>query len=115
MVTLLSCLVGWLAVSPAQYWDTLYIAAALVIIIVGAVGVFALYKALQLWKKPPKVAPLLQGEKVVADKDARADEETFVQYRGEYWKARSSKGLAKGRVYRVSGKDGTVLILEPME
>lgn len=114
MATFLSGL-GLLAVSPSQYWDTLYITAAIVIIMVGAIGIFALYKALQLWRKPPKVAPLVEGEKVVPDKDARADEETFVLYRGEYWKARSPRGIVKGKAYRITGKDGTVLILEPME
>lgn len=98
-----------------QYWDTLYIAAALVIIIVAAVLIFALAKSVQLRLKPPQVAPLVEGEKVVAGENAGAGEETFVMYRGEYWKAKSSKGIAKGKAYRITGKDGTVLILEPME
>lgn len=114
-MTTLFCESSLLVVNPAQYWDTLYLAAAIVIIMVGAVGVFALYKALKLWAKPPKVAPLLEGEKVVPGEDAEAGEETFVLYRGEYWKARSAKGIVKGRAYKVAGKDGTVLILEPME
>jgi membrane-bound ClpP family serine protease len=102
-------------VNPGQYWDTLYTAAALVIIIVAAVLIFALAKSIQLRLKPPQVAPLVEGEKVVPGEDAGSDVETFVMYRGEYWKARSPKGIAKGKAYRITGKDGTVLILEPIE
>lgn len=89
-------------------------AAALVVIIVGAVFIFAIAKAIQLRLKPPQVAPLVEGEKVVPGEDAEPGEETFVMYRGEYWKAKSAKGIAKGMAYRITGKDGTVLILEPM-
>lgn len=115
MVTLVSDLVNLLSASPAQYWETFDIAAALVIIAVGAVLVFALIKSLQLWQKPPKVAPLVEGEKVIPGEDAKADQEVYILYRGEYWKARSSKGIVKGKAYRIANKDGTVLVLEPME
>jgi membrane-bound serine protease (ClpP class) len=108
-------LVSSLFADGGQYWETLDTAAALVIIIVAAVLIFAIAKALQLWFKPPKVAPLVEGEKVVPDDDAGAGVETFVMYRGEYWKARSPKGIVKGKAYRIAGKDGTVLVLEPME
>lgn len=101
--------------NPGQYWDTLTTAAILVTAIVVAVLVFALAKSIQLRLKPPQVAPLVEGEKVVAGENSGAGEETFVMYRGEYWKAKSPKGIAKGKAYRITGKDGTVLILEPME
>ncbi len=107
--------VGCLFASPAQYWDTITIVTAIVIIAVGAVAAFAIVKSIQLWLKPPKVAPLVEGEKVVAAEDAKAGEEIFVMYRGEYWKARSPKGIAQGKAYRIASKDGTVLILEPLE
>lgn len=114
MATLYSFSVSLLS-SPAQFWETFDVAAAIVIIAVGAVLVFALVKAMQLWMKPPKVAPLVEGEKVVPGENAKADEEVFVLYRGEYWKARSPKGIVKGKAYRITDKDGTVLVLEPME
>ena len=102
-------------VNPSQYWDTFYTAAALVTIIVAAVLIFALVKSIQLRLKPPKVAPLVEGEKIVPGEDAGAGDEAFVMYRGEYWKARSPKGIVKGKAYRIVDKDGTVLILEPMD
>ncbi len=101
--------------NPGQYWDTIYTAAFLVAIIVAAVVIFALAKAIQLRLKPPKVAPLVEGERVIPAEDAGAGEETFVMYRGEYWKARSPNGIVKGKAYRIAGKDRTVLVLEPME
>jgi membrane-bound serine protease (ClpP class) len=115
LATLYSFSVGLLSNSPTQFWETFDIAAAIVIIAVGAVLVFALVKAMQLWMKPPKVAPLVEGEKVIPGEDAKANEEVFVLYRGEYWKARSPKGIVKGKAYRITDKDGTVLVLEPME
>ncbi len=111
----LSGLVSLLMATPSQYWDTFYIIVALVVIIVGAILIFAIVKSIQLWRKPPKVAPLVQGEKIVPDKDAKPGEEVFVLYRGEYWKAKSPTGIEKGVAYRVSGKDGTVLTLEPLK
>ncbi len=101
--------------SPKQNWDSFTIGAALVILIIVAVLIFALAKAIQLRLKPPKVAPLVEGEKVVPGEDAGAGEEIFVMYRGEYWKAKSPKGIVKGKAYRIADKDGTALILEPME
>lgn len=115
MVAQVLALMNFLFANPRQYWDTFYIASALAIIIVGAVLVFALAKSIQLWLKPPKVAPLVEGEKVVPGEDAGAGEEIFVMYRGEYWKARSPKGIVKGKAYRIADKDETVLILEPKE
>jgi membrane-bound serine protease (ClpP class) len=114
-MTLYSGFLSLLSISPAQYWETFDIAAALVIIAVGAILVFALIKAIQLWLKPPKVAPLVEGEKVIPGEDAKADEEVYIMYRGEYWKARSPKGIVKGNPYSITGKDGPVLVLEPME
>jgi membrane-bound serine protease (ClpP class) len=85
------------------------------IIIIVIVVIYALFRVIQLRLKPPKVAPLVEGEKIVPSEDAKADVEIYVLYRGEYWKARSAKGIVKGKAYRITGKDGTVLILEPKE
>ncbi len=80
-------------------------------VVIGGIFLFAIIKILQVRRRPPAIGSVI-GETVVSTEDAPPNETAFVLYRGEYWQAKSNKGLKKGMKYKIVGKEGPVLILE---
>ena len=95
----------------AGWYDTFTATIVVSTICIAALFIFAIYKILQIRRKKPVIGTIL-GETVVPEKDAGPDVKIFVMYNGEYWEAKSGKGMVAGRRYTVIGKDGSVLILE---
>ncbi|MGC8935931.1 MAG: NfeD family protein [Candidatus Methanomethylicaceae archaeon] len=80
-------------------------------VVIGGIFLFAIIKILQVRRRPPAIGSII-GETVVSTEDAPPNETVFIPYRGEYWQAKSNKGLKKGMKYKIVGKEGPVLILE---
>jgi len=98
------------AVSGDWYSTFTYMIVA-VGICVAALFLFAAIKVLQVRRRPPIVGTMI-GDIVIPTENARPGEVIFVVYRGEYWQAKSAEGIVAGKKYRISGKEGVVLVLE---
>ncbi|MET1100904.1 MAG: nodulation protein NfeD [Pyrodictiaceae archaeon] len=80
----------------------------------GIMGVI-IYKAVRIWRKKPVYEPTIIGKTGKAVDDIPPGGEGFIIIEGEYWRAKSSKGVKKGCRVKVVGKEGPVLIVEPLE
>ncbi|MEN3035967.1 MAG: nodulation protein NfeD [Candidatus Methanosuratincola petrocarbonis] len=98
------------AVSGDWYSTFTYMIVA-VGICVAALFLFAAIKVLQVRRRPPSVGTMI-GDIVIPTENAQPGEVIFVMYRGEYWQAKSAAGIVAGKKYKISGKEGVVLVLE---
>lgn len=98
------------AVSGDWYSTFTYMIVA-VGVCVAALFLFAAIKVLQVRRRPPIVGTMI-GDIVIPTENAKPGEVIFVMYRGEYWQAKSAEGIVAGKKYRISGKEGAVLVLE---
>ncbi len=100
--------------SPEYLTGILYTVAAAVTPLAGLMG-FVVYKVVKAKRREVLYKPLPLGREGYAVDDIPAGGEGFVFVEGEYWRARSSKPVKKGQRVRVVGKDGPVLLVEPLE
>ncbi len=98
------------AVSSEWYSTFTYLIVA-VGICIAALFLFAAIKVLQARRRPPVVGTII-GDIVIPSENAQPGEVIFVNYRGEYWQAKSPAGIVAGKKYVISGKEGAVLVLE---
>ncbi len=93
-------------------WYSVFSSTIIVAIIcITAIFLFAIYKILQIRRKKPIIGSIM-GETVIPTGNAEPDMTAFVMYNGEYWEAKSKKGLVAGKKYLVVDKDGPVLVLD---
>ncbi len=93
-------------------WYGAFTATILVVItLIAAIFLFAIYKVLQIRRKKPVIGTII-GEVVVPESNADPGVKIFVMYNGEYWEAKCRNGIVAGKRYTVVDKEGTVLILE---
>jgi membrane-bound serine protease (ClpP class) len=93
----------------------LYVLLAVVAPLAGFMGV-AVYKVVRTWRQPPVYQPTPVGKTGRALDDLPPGAGGFVMVEGEYWEARnvSEKPIRRGEKVRVIGKDGSVLLVEPL-
>lgn len=101
----------WL-VSPE--WQRFFTAVTLAIaaanVAFAAVVYYALFKS---EGESPKVLRIV-GETAVAIEELTPGKVGFVKFRGEYWKAVSTKPVAPGQKVKITGIEGLTLIVEPI-
>ncbi len=74
------------------------------------------YKVVKTIRKPVATTPTPIGKTGYAIDEITPDKTGFVKIEGEYWEARSARGVIKpGQRVRVVGKEGPVLVVEPVE
>ncbi len=100
-------------ISPEYMQQVLTLVAAVAVPLGGFTGLIV-YKAVKAWRKKPVYTPSVVGKEGRALDDIPAGGEGFVVVEGEYWRARSEKPVKKGCKVIVRGKDGPVLIVEPL-
>lgn len=109
-----------LRMSPARWlvspeWQALF---ATVIFALAAVNVtFAAalsYVLLKSEGEKPKVLRIV-GETAVTIEELQPGRIGLVKFRGEYWRARSSKVVPPGQKVRITAMEGLTLIVEPVE
>jgi membrane-bound serine protease (ClpP class) len=93
------------------------IALSVAIVATGATSFFGVvfYKGIKAIRMKPSYGYDIVGKIGRAVDDIPENGEGFVIIKGEYWKARSRKGVKSGSRVRVLGKDGNILIVEPEE
>lgn len=82
-------------------------------ICIAAFFLFAAMKIVQVRRRPPVIGGMI-GDIVIPRDNAKPGEVIFVLYKGEYWQAKSASGIVAGNKYRISGKEGAVLVLEEL-
>ncbi len=93
-------------------WYGAFTATILVVItLIAAIFLFAIYKVLQIRRKKPVIGTII-GEVVVPESNADPGVKIFVMYNGEYWEAKCRNGIVAGKRYTIVDKEGAVLILE---
>ena len=98
---------------PQSYAYTLLAALYATGAIVGGLTAFIVYKVIQVKRKKPIIWTII-GSTGIADDEISPDKPGFVIIEGEYWKATSRTRIRKGEKVRVVGKDGPLLIVEPL-
>lgn len=78
---------------------------------VGALVIFFLYKAIDILKKKPQNSFL--GQIAIAMDDFGLENEGFVRFHGEYWKAQSKERIVSGQRVKIVNRKGLLLYVEP--
>ncbi|MEM2918987.1 MAG: nodulation protein NfeD [Candidatus Altiarchaeota archaeon] len=100
-----------------EFKESLFFAISLPAVILALFLLFALFKVAEIKFKKPVIGEL-SGETAKAEEDMSDKEGGFVLYNGELWKAKVEKGkrkIKKGEEVRIVRKEGTLLIVEPLE
>lgn len=96
----------------ADWLNTLYTVMIVVPLSLGAFFIFVAYKVVAARRRKPFEMGII-GEIGEALGEIRG--EGFVRVRGEIWRARSGKDIGDGEKVRVIGKEGPILIVEPVK
>ena len=98
----------------ADWLNLLYTVLIVVPLAIGGFFVFAAYKVLEARRRRPLELGFV-GEEAEVETEVAPGKDGFVVLRGELWKARSQKKIGRGERVRITGKDGPLLIVEPLE
>lgn len=101
-------------ISPEYMRLTFYTVAAITLPIAGLLGIIFV-KAVGVWRKKPIYQPSIIGKIGYAIDDIPEGREGFVVIEGEYWRARAKKPVRRNQRVKVVGKEGPLLIVEPLE
>ncbi len=98
----------------AEWLNILYALLIVVPMSAGLILVFVLYKVLRLRRSKPIQFGVI-GKEGKAQDDILPEQVGHTLVEGELWAARSSQYIKAGSKVRVIGKDGPVLIVEPLK
>ncbi len=105
---------GKVTISPAYMQTVTTVVLSATAPIAGLLGLIV-YKAVRTWKMKSVYRPTMEGKIGRALDDIDAGGEGFIIVEGEYWRARATKPVKKGCKVRVVGKEGPILIVEPLD
>ncbi|ALL00718.1 Putative membrane-bound ClpP-class protease [Pyrodictium delaneyi] len=93
-----------------------YILLAVLLPLAGLMAV-VVYKAVQVWHREPVYKPSMTGKKGHSLDYIPPGKDGFVMVEGEYWRARNvgDKPLSRGDSVLVIGKEGSILLVKPLE
>lgn len=94
--------------------NVLYTVLILVPLTLGGFLFFAAYKVIEARRRKPIETGLL-GEEAVVDARIASGVDGYVRLRGEIWRARSNASLQSGTRVKVIGKEGPLLLVEPLD
>lgn len=83
-------------------------------IVFGAFLAFAIYKVMEIRRKKPVIGDII-GDTARTIDEITPEGKGFVRYQGEMWRAKSEVNIEAGRKVVIKGKDGPVLVVEPIE
>jgi len=100
-------------VSP-QWFEFFITAVIAVSVVLGGFFTFVIYKVVKARRMRPTMKQML-GEIAEAVDEIGPEKLGFVQYQGEYWKAKSDVSIKAGEKVAISAKEGPILIVHPYE
>ncbi|HIP66395.1 MAG TPA: nodulation protein NfeD, partial [Pyrodictium sp.] len=101
-------------ISPEYMRLTFYTVTAITLPLAGLLGIIVV-KAIGVWKRRPVYQPTVVGKIGYAIDDIPEGGEGFVVVEGEYWRAKAKKPIKRNQKVKVVGKEGPLLIVEPLE
>jgi membrane-bound serine protease (ClpP class) len=105
---------GQVTISPTYMQTVTTIVLSAAAPLAGFLGL-VVYKVVRTWKARQIYTPTVVGKTGRALDDIPAGGEGFVIVEGEYWRAKASKPVRRDCRVKVIGKEGPVLIVEPLE
>jgi membrane-bound serine protease (ClpP class) len=75
---------------------------------------FAIYKVMDIRRKKPVIGDMI-GDTAETIDEITPHVKGYVRYRGELWIAKSQESIEAGKKVVIRGKDGVVLVVEPIE
>lgn len=109
----------WFMVTPLVWPTTPVWLPGLTLVLVAVTAIFScislivLYKIMQLKEQPPMALEFIGGVGRALNR-LEPGQEGYVQYHGEYWRAKTMGAtIETGQPVRVRGKNGLVLLVEP--
>jgi len=98
----------------AMSWiDNLIIILILVGVLVGIFFIFLLIKVLEIRNKKKAVGEFI-GEMAKTVDPLQPNQQGYVRFNGELWQAQSTVYIEKNVKVKITGKDGSLLLVEPM-
>lgn len=97
-----------------EWFTILTIIILAVVISLSGFCSFLTYKIIKLKKELPEVKQFVGGTGRTIDK-VTWEEEGYIHFHGELWKARSKIPIKKDQKVRVIGKEDLTLIIEPLD
>lgn len=101
-------------ISPEYMRLTFYTVTAITLPLAGLLSIIVV-KAIGVWKRRPVYQPTVVGKIGYAIDDIPEGGEGFVVVEGEYWRAKAKKPIKRNQKVKVVGKEGPLLIVEPLE
>ncbi len=105
---------GQVTISPSYMQAVTTIVLSAAAPLAGLTGLIV-YKAVRTWRMRQVYTPTVVGKVGRALDDIAEGEEGFVIVEGEYWRARALKPVKRDCRVRVKGKEGPVLLVEPLD
>ena len=99
----------------SQEWYSSFIATITAISVTfGGFISIMLFKTIKAARLKPRIAGII-GEVAEALEDISKGKQGFILCKGEYWKAASEYNVKKGQKVLIIGKEGSILIIKPLE
>jgi len=98
----------------AQWFEFFMTAVIAVAVVLGSFFTFVIYKVAKARRMRPTQKQIV-GETAQAVDEISPNKLGFVQYQGEYWKAKSDVSIKAGEKVVISRKEGPILIVHPYE
>ena len=83
-------------------------------VILAGFLVFAIYKMMEIRIKKPVIGEMI-GDTADTIDEITPEGKGYVRYQGEMWRAKSQEIIEPGKKVVIKGKDGVVLVVEPIE
>ncbi len=97
-----------------EWLTTFYTVGVSIAAVLGGFMLFTAYKVLKARRAKPIIGAII-GDIAIAIDDIDSGGYGFIRYHGEYWKAKANQNIRKGQKVLIKGKDGPMLIVEPIE
>ena len=103
---------SWL-ISPG-WTEIITIIIIAIVLVLGSFSALVTYKMIKLKKNPSHVLEIVGGIGKTIDEISR-EKGGYIQFHGEYWKARSNITIGPGQKVKIIKKEGLILFIEPEE
>ncbi|MDO8725429.1 MAG: nodulation protein NfeD [Candidatus Methanoperedens sp.] len=97
----------------SEFQTGLLISLLVPAIVFGIFLAIAIYKVMEIRKKKPVIGDII-GDTARTIDEITPEGKGFVRYQGEMWRAKSQESIEPGSKVVIKGKEGVVLVVEPI-